>query len=202
MNTKQAINNILMVGVGGQGIVLASDILGDVAIASHMDVKKTDTLGMAQRGGSVVSHIKIADKVYSPLIPEGEVDLLLAFEKLEAIRWGGFLKENGFAVINNYKIPPQSVSLGLTKYPDDTIISDSIRQRTEKIMFIDASKKAIELGDIRILNIFMLGCISALLPFDMNDWISCIKERLPKKIHEINMTAFNLGLEVMINVTF
>lgn len=197
---EEKINNILMVGVGGQGIVLASDILGDVAIASGMDVKKTDTLGMAQRGGSVVSHIRIADKVHSPLIREGEVDLLLAFEKLEAIRWGGFLKQNGYAIVNNFAIPPQSVKLGIYKYPGDEEIKDSVKQRTDKFVFIEGSQKAIEMGDIRILNVFILGCISSLLPFDMDIWKDCIINRLPKKIQQINLQALEMGREVISNV--
>ena len=189
-----------MVGVGGQGTVLASDILGDVAIASGMDIKKTDTLGMAQRGGSVVSHVRIADKVYSPLIKEGDVDLLLAFEKLEAIRWGAFLKQNGFALVNDYAIPPQSVKLGIYKYPEDEEIKNSLKQRTNKFLFIDGSRKAIELGDIRILNVFILGCISSLLPFDLKTWKDCIINRLPKKIHEINLQALDMGRKAISNV--
>jgi indolepyruvate ferredoxin oxidoreductase beta subunit len=199
---KREINNILMVGVGGQGIVLASDILGDVAIATRMDVKKTDTLGMAQRGGSVVSHVRIAKEVHSPLIREGEVDLLLAFEKLEAIRWGGFLRQNGFAIINDFTIPPQSVKLGIYNYPADEEIKTSLSQRTENIVFVQGSQKAIELGDIRILNIFILGCISALLPFDIEVWKECLINHLPKKIHQINLKALELGREVISNVAF
>jgi indolepyruvate ferredoxin oxidoreductase beta subunit len=199
---KNEINNILMVGVGGQGIVLASDILGDVAIASGKDIKKTDTLGMAQRGGSVVSHVRIADKVYSPLIREGEVDLLLAFEKLEAIRWGGFLKPDGYALINNFTIPPQSVKLGINKYPSDEEIKESLKQRTDKFIFIDGSQKAIEMGDIRILNVFILGCISSLLNFDLDIWKDCIIKRLPKKIQQINLQALDMGREVISNVAF
>jgi indolepyruvate ferredoxin oxidoreductase, beta subunit len=197
---KNEINNILMVGVGGQGIVLASDILGDVAIASGMDIKKTDTLGMAQRGGSVVSHVRIADKVYSPLIREGEVDLLLAFEKLEAVRWGGFLKPNGYALVNNFTIPPQSVKLGINKYPDDEEIKKVLKQRTDKFIFIEGSQKAIEMGDIRILNVFILGCISSLLHFDLETWKDCIIKRLPKKIQQINLQALDMGREVISNV--
>ncbi|MBM3154080.1 MAG: indolepyruvate oxidoreductase, partial [Chloroflexi bacterium] len=104
--------DILMVGVGGQGTILASDILGDVALAASYDVKKTDTLGMAQRGGSVISHVRLAKKVWSPMIKEGEVDILLAFEKLEAARWAHFLKPGGLALVNNHANPPLSVSLG------------------------------------------------------------------------------------------
>ena len=197
---KNEINNILMVGVGGQGIVLASDILGDVAIASGKDIKKTDTLGMAQRGGSVVSHVRIADKVYSPLIREGEVDLLLAFEKLEAIRWGSFLKPDGFALVNNFTIPPQSVKLGINKYPGDEEIKKALKQRTDKFIFIEGSQKAIEMGDIRILNVFILGCISSLLNFDLDIWKECIIKRLPKNIQQINLQALDIGREVISNV--
>ncbi|MBM4450724.1 MAG: indolepyruvate oxidoreductase, partial [Chloroflexi bacterium] len=111
--------DILMVGVGGQGTILASDILGDVALAASYDVKKTDTLGMAQRGGSVISHVRLAKKVWSPMIKEGEVDILLAFEKLEAARWAHFLKPGGLALVNNHANPPLSVSLGTHRYPND-----------------------------------------------------------------------------------
>ena len=111
--------DLLIVGVGGQGIVLASDILGEVALAAGHDVKKTDTLGMAQRGGSVLSHVRIADKVWSPLIKEGEVDVLVAFEKLEAVRWSYYLRSDGVAIINNQATPPLSISLGTHRYPSD-----------------------------------------------------------------------------------
>ena len=107
--------DLLLTGVGGQGNILASDIIGEVAIITGYDVKKTDTLGMAQRGGSVVSHVRIAEKVYAPLIKEGEVDFLLAFEKLESIRWANYLRPGGVAIINNYAVPPLSVNLGVEK---------------------------------------------------------------------------------------
>ncbi|HJX35413.1 MAG TPA: indolepyruvate oxidoreductase subunit beta, partial [Dehalococcoidales bacterium] len=104
--------DLLLTGVGGQGNILASDIIGKVALTAGYDVKKTDTLGMAQRGGSVVSHVRIAEKVYSPLIQEGGVDILLAFEKLEGIRWVNYLRPGGIAIINNHALPPLSVNLG------------------------------------------------------------------------------------------
>jgi indolepyruvate ferredoxin oxidoreductase beta subunit len=109
--------DLLVTGVGGQGVVLASDIIGETAIAAGFDVKKTDTLGMAQRGGSVVSHVRMAPKVWSPLIREGQADLLLAFEKLEAARWSHYLRPGGIAIVNMYEQPPLSVSLGQEKYP-------------------------------------------------------------------------------------
>ena len=185
--------DILMVGVGGQGIILASDILGEAALAAGYDVKKTDTLGMAQRGGSVVSHMRIAEKVWSPLIKEGEADVILAFEKLEAARWGRYLRPGGVAIINNYAMPPLSVSLGTHRYPDDEEISDMLKRRTERIYFVEGARKAIELGDIRVLNIVMLGCASLLLPIDVHIWNECMSQRIPSKILKVNFAAFDLG---------
>jgi indolepyruvate ferredoxin oxidoreductase beta subunit len=186
-----------MVGVGGQGIVLASDILGEVAMAAGYDVKKTDTLGMAQRGGSVVSHVRLAGEVRSPLIKEGDADILVAFEKLEAARWSYFLGEGAAAIVNNQVTPPLSVSLGASRYPDDTGIQDILKQRADRLYFIEGTKQAQELGDIRALNMLMLGCVSKLLTIDVKIWKGCISERLSPKILDMNMVAFDKGREEM-----
>jgi indolepyruvate ferredoxin oxidoreductase beta subunit len=186
-----------MVGVGGQGIVLASDILGEVALAAGYDVKKTDTLGMAQRGGSVLSHVRIADKVWSPLIKEGDVDVLVAFEKLEAARWSYYLHPGGVAIVNNQSTPPLSVSLGTHRYPGDKEIEGTLRQRADRIYFVDGTDKAKELGDIRTLNMIMLGCVSFLLHIDADIWKDCISQRLSPKILKMNMAAFDKGREEM-----
>ena len=185
--------DILVTGVGGQGVVLASDIIGETALAAGFDVKKTDTLGMAQRGGSVVSHVRLAKKVWSPLIKEGEVDLLLAFEKLEAARWSHFLTPGAVAIVNTYEQPPLSVSLGQEKYPADAEIIAALKRRTERIYFIDANKRARELGNVRTLNIFMLGCFAAFAPIGEAVWKESISRRLPENIREINLAAFALG---------
>jgi indolepyruvate ferredoxin oxidoreductase beta subunit len=185
--------DILITGVGGQGVVLASDIIGETAIAAGFDVKKTDTLGMAQRGGSVVSHVRLGEKVWSPLIKEGEVDVLLSFEKLEAARWSHFLKPGAVAIINSYEQPPQSVSLGQEKYPTDKEIVAALKRRTNKIYFIDANKRAKELGNVRTLNIFMLGCFSAFAPLDIKVWQESITRRMPENIRDINLKAFAMG---------
>jgi len=192
--------DILMVGVGGQGNVLASDILGEVAMAAGYDVKKTDTLGMAQRGGSVVSQVRMANRVWSPLIKEGEVDILVALEKLEAVRWSHYLQAGGVAIVNNLAVPPLSVSLGTHRYPSDEEIKDTLRQRTNHVYFIDGTDKAKELGDIRTLNMFMLGCVSPFIPIDVQIWKDCIFQRLPSNILEINMAAFDKGREGISNV--
>jgi indolepyruvate ferredoxin oxidoreductase beta subunit len=189
--------DLLIVGVGGQGIVLASDILGEVALAAGYDVKKTDTLGMAQRGGSVVSHVCLADKVWSPLIKEGEVDVLVAFEKLEAARWSYYLREGSAAIINNQTTPPLSVSLGTNQYPGDKEIENTSRQWAGRFYFVEGTNLAKELGDIRALNILMLGCISSLLPIDVKIWKDCISQRLSPAILKMNMVAFDKGREEM-----
>ena len=185
--------DLLVTGVGGQGVVLASDIIGETAIAAGFDVKKTDTLGMAQRGGSVVSHVRLAEKVRSPLIKEGDVDLLLAFEKLEAARWSHYLKSGAIVIINNYEQPPLSVSLGQEKYPTDEEINGVLKRCTDRIYLIDGNKRAKELGNVRTLNVYMLGCFSAFAPMDINLWHDCISGHLPEAIREINLKAFTMG---------
>jgi len=199
--TRQS-QDILMVGVGGQGIVLASDILGDVALAMGLDVKKTDTLGMAQRGGSVTSHLRIGEKVWSPLISPKEADILLAFEKLEAARWVNYVRPKGIVIINNLAIPPLSISLGTQKYPADEDILKSFKQRTTRIHLVDGSKETGSLGDIRTLNVFMLGFLSMLIPIKIENeaWKQGIARHLPEKLLSMNMRAFERGREVAASV--
>ena len=185
--------DILITGVGGQGIILASDIIGEAAIVAGYDVKKTDTLGMAQRGGSVVSHVRIAEKVFSPLIKKGEVDILLAFEKLEAARWAHYLKPGGTAIVNNHALPPLSVSFGTDRYPADEEVLSILKSRTDHIYLVEGTKQVAALGNVRTLNIFMLGCISRLLPLTVEAWKKEITLHLPVKIQPINLDAFDLG---------
>ena len=192
MNSVEKLD-LMITGVGGQGVVLASDIIGETAIAAGFDVKKTDTLGMAQRGGSVVSHLRIAKAVRSPLIKEGEVDVILALEKLEAARWSHFLRPDGTAIINNYEQPPQSVNLGQEEYPDQDAILASLKRRTDNIYVIDATELAKKLGNVRTFNILMLGCLSVFTPIELNVWKESITRRLPENIREINLTAFETG---------
>jgi indolepyruvate ferredoxin oxidoreductase beta subunit len=193
-------NDLLITGVGGQGNILASDIAGEVALAAGYDVKKTDTLGMAQRGGSVISHVRIGKKVFSPLIKDGEVDILLAFEKLEGVRWTGSLKPGATVIMNNYAQPPLSVSLGVDRYPTDKEINDILKQRTHQIYIVSGTTSVAELGNIRTLNIFMLGCLSRFLPFEDDAWEKSILEHLPERLHKINSAAFQLGRKEIKNV--
>lgn len=192
--------DLLITGIGGQGNILASDIISEVAIDAGYDVKKTDTLGMAQRGGSVISNVRIAREVYSPLIREGEVDILLAFEKLEAARWGHYLRPGGIAIVNNQALPPLSVSIGSEQYPSDEKITDILKQRTDRIYFVAGTRRARELGNIRTLNIFMLGCVSLFLPFLVRVWKDSISQRVPAKSRQINITAFDQGRKEMRSV--
>ena len=185
--------DLIITGAGGQGIILASDIIGEAALAAGYDVKKSDTLGMAQRGGSVISHMRIAPKVWSPLIKEGEVDILLAFEKLEAARWSYYLRSGGIAIVNNQALPPLSVSLGKECYPSDKEIVDILKRRTDRVYFVDGTRRVGELGNIRTLNIFMLGCASLFAPLKVHFWKDSISQRMPEKIRQINLTAFDRG---------
>jgi indolepyruvate ferredoxin oxidoreductase beta subunit len=191
--------DLLIAGVGGQGVVLASDIVGEAALAAGYDVKKTDTLGMAQRGGSVVSNVRLAPKVWSPMIKDGEVEIILALEKLEAARWSHLLRPGGIAIVNDYRQPPLTVSLGQEKYPDDEAIIAALKRRTDKIYLIAGSRRARELGNVRTLNIFMLGCLAAFAPLAADIWKESISRRLPEKLRDINLTAFDKGREEVAN---
>ena len=185
--------NLLIAGMGGQGVILASDILGEVALVAGYDVKKTDTLGMAQRGGSVISNVRIGQKVWSPLIRDAGVDILVAFEKLEAARWVDYLRPGAVAIVNNYALPPLSVNLGNERYPSDEEIAGILRQRADRIYFINGTESAKNLGNVRTLNMYMLGCASLLLAFDVKMWKDCMSRRIRAKVLQINTAAFDLG---------
>lgn len=185
--------DLLITGVGGQGVIMASDIISEVALAAGYDVKKADTLGMAQRGGSVVSQVRIGQRVWSPLVKEGEVDVLLAFEKLEAARWGYYLRPGGVAIVNNQALPPLAVSLGNESYPGDEEITDILKQRTDRVYFVSGVSRVRELGNPRALNIFMLGCVSIFLSLKVGVWKDCISQRLPSRVRRVNIIAFDQG---------
>ncbi|MGD0794361.1 MAG: indolepyruvate oxidoreductase subunit beta [Dehalococcoidales bacterium] len=185
--------DLLVTGVGGQGVVLASDIIAETAIAAGYDVKKTDTLGMAQRGGSVVSHVRMGPRVFSPLIREGTADLVLAFEMLEAARWGHYLRPGGIAIVNIYQQPPLSVSLGQEKYPTRDEIAATLKRQTDQIYFVEGTGQAQKLGNVRTLNLFMLGCFAAFAPLKIDIWKESVARFLPENLREINLTAFETG---------
>jgi indolepyruvate ferredoxin oxidoreductase beta subunit len=186
-----AVTNILLSGVGGQGIILASDIMTEVFLEAGFDVKKSEVHGMAQRGGSVTSHVRFGKKVYSPIIKQGAVDILFSFEQLEGLRWINYVKADGVIVLNNHKVNPPAVNLGQMEYPRD--VPGIIRQRFDKFYLVEGTKLSIEAGDIRAANVVLLGAVSKF--FDMEEalWTEAILRFLPAKVHEINRKAFAMG---------
>jgi len=189
--------DFLLVGVGGQGVLLAGDILAEVRLRAGYDVKKAEVHGMAQRGGSVVSHVRWAEKVLSPLIGRGKVDYLLALEKLEALRYIEMLRPGGTALVNDYAIPPVSVSSGDDVYPDDEHMRQVISEVTEDLRLVPGTKLAEELGEARAANVVMLGALSALLDVPPQVWLEVIAERVPERYVELNRRAFLKGREAI-----
>lgn len=188
------ITNILVVGTGGQGVMTATEILAEAAIAFGHDVKKTEVAGMAQRGGVVSSHLRFGAKVLSPQITPGTADLLLGFEAAEGMRWRHMLRAGGLALINNGRLVPPVVDLGLYDYPDDPI--GAIRDAGTRVFSFDASAIAKDLGDLRLGNTVMLGAISDHLPFSAQVLEQCILKRFAAKkpaLIELNRRAFAAG---------
>jgi len=186
--------NILLSGVGGQGIILASTIISMAAMQSGHDVKNNEVHGMAQRGGSVVCQIRFGKKVYSPLIKKGSADFLIALEKLEALRFADYLKEDGVALVNNFKISPITVLTGQTQYPPN--IDEILKATFPKLHIVDGIKLAQNLGDVRTSNVIVIGLLSNYLPFKKEIWINVIKKSVKEKFHEMNIKAFEIGREL------
>lgn len=186
------ITNILLCGVGGQGTLLASNLLAECAMEAGFDVKKSEVHGMAQRGGSVVSHVRFGPAINSPLIRRGEADILLAFEQLEALRWGEFLKPGGIVLMNTQKILPMSVSAGDGVYPSG--IADNIRAFPADVSAVDALGAAQSLGNPKCLNVVLLGVLAKRLPAIGRDfWQNGLKKRIPAKLLDLNVKAFEAG---------
>ena len=189
-----AVTNILMVGVGGQGIILASTILAEVAVANGFDVKKSEIHGMAQRGGAVSSHIRFGEKVYSPLIPAREADILFGAELLETYRWLPYLKPGGKIITSLQKIDPPQVFRGEMKYPAG--LEEKLRERAPDLIAINALEEAIALGESRTATVLLLGALSHLLEFSLESWLEKVKDLVPRKAVEINLQAFQRGREL------
>ncbi len=186
------ISNILLCGVGGQGTLLASNVLAEAAMESGFDVKKSEVHGMAQRGGSVVSHVRFGDKVHSPLIRKGECDLLISFETLEALRWSEFLRPGGLVIMNTQKILPMSVSAGTSIYPDG--IGELLEKLPASVVAVDGIGNAQKLGNAKCLNVVMLGVLARKLSgIKETVWKEVLAKRLPAKILDLNMKAFDAG---------
>ncbi|HOX29389.1 MAG TPA: indolepyruvate oxidoreductase subunit beta [bacterium] len=185
--------DILIVGVGGQGIILSSRIVSLAFVRAGFDVKQSEVHGMAQRGGAVSSHIRASANVYSPLIPDESADFLLSFEKLETLRYLNFVHSGTTVLINDQRIDPPSVAAGKQEYPED--IKARIAKKTKKIDFVPAAAEAFALGNERIVNSILTGVLAAYLPFDKKIWIKTFKETLSPKLLDINLKAFEKGLE-------
>ncbi len=184
--------NVIISGVGGQGILTASELLAKVAMEAGLDAKKSEVHGMSQRGGSVVSHVRLGPKVYSPLVEKGSCDVILSFEKAETLRWIHYLKPGAKVIINDLEIIPVTVSLKLDSYPKD--VEKIIRERAGADVFlVPATELAKEAGDARTANTVLLGSLSLLLPFEMRIWEKVISENVKKDTIEVNLKAFHLG---------
>ena len=192
MNTAaDATKNILLVGVGGQGTILASKVLSEGLTNAGYDVKMSEIHGMSQRGGSVSTHVRFGKKVYSPVIDEGEADRLVSFEKVEAVRWLAYLKPGGMLVVNDYEIHPLSVLTGSAKYPDG--IAEKLREQVPNVLIFNAGKIAEELGSVRAQNIVLLGALIKGMKLEDTDWKQVIKNLVPPRLYDLNARAFDAG---------
>jgi indolepyruvate ferredoxin oxidoreductase beta subunit len=189
--------NILIVGVGGQGTLLASRILGDVALSSGLDVKVSEVHGMSQRGGSVVTYVKMGEKVYSPVIEKNEADTILCFEKLEALRWIDYAKKDATIIINNQRIDPMPVIIGKAKYPDNII--EKIKADYVNVVDVPALDIAKECGNIKSVNVVMIGVMAKHSKISKDVWIKAIEKTVKPQFLDVNLKAFEAGYNYVIN---
>ena len=185
--------NIMIVGVGGQGTLLTSRILGGITVEAGYDVKLSEVHGMAQRGGSVVAYVRYGEKVAEPIVEEGQADVLIAFERLEALRYAHFLKKDGVIIVNDQRIDPMPVVTGVAKYPDGIIEKLSKKYR---VVSVDAMDEAIKMGNSRVFNVIILGIAAKNMDFPKEQWIEVIKKTVPPKTIDINVAAFEKGYEL------
>lgn len=183
--------DILLVGVGGQGIILASKVLAGAGQLAGYDVKVSEIHGMAQRGGSVVTQVRLGEKVHSPLISEGGADFILAFEQLEGLRYLNYAKPEGALIVNEQIILPVPVLAGAAEYPQD--IGDFLRSKISATIMLDAGAIAVRCGEPRSANMVLLGVLARLLPIELKYWEQSLAEKIPAKILSVNQTAFNAG---------
>jgi indolepyruvate ferredoxin oxidoreductase beta subunit len=186
--------NVLLAGIGGQGVLTASQLLAEAGVRAGYDVKKSEVHGMAQRGGVVTSHVRIGRRVYSPIISSGEVDVLVAFEEAEALRWRSEVRSGGTLMVNCLQVAPPVVNLGLFKYPDDALAN--LRAFDGSFIPVEASALAVQAGSPRLAGTILMGAASAVLPLAVDHWESAIRARFPKaEVAEQNVKAFHQGRE-------
>ena len=182
--------NIMIVGVGGQGTLLTSRILGKLAINAGYDVKLSEVHGMAQRGGSVVTIVRYGDKVNEPIVEEGQAAVLIAFERLEALRYLHFLKKDGVVIVNDWRIDPITVVTGVAAYPEDVI--ETLKEKRRAIV-VEATAESKKLGAPKAFNIIVLGAAARHMGFEKEDWLRVIETTVPPKTIEVNKQAFEIG---------
>ena len=184
--------NIMVVGVGGQGTLLTSRIIGKTALNAGWDVKLSEVHGMAQRGGSVVTFVRFGKKVYEPVCEEGSVDILISFERLEALRYAHFLKPDGVMIVNDTRIDPMTVVIGAAKYPEGILEGLT---KDHKLFTVDGGAIAKELGNSKVLNTVVLGLAAKHIGFSEEEWLETLKATVPQKTVDINVKAFKAGYE-------
>jgi indolepyruvate ferredoxin oxidoreductase beta subunit len=185
--------NLFLCGVGGQGILLASEIISSACMKAGYDIKQSEVHGMAQRGGSVVAHLRFGEKVYSPLIEPGGADIVVSFELLEALRYLPYMNRHTRVIVNTQKILPAPVATGMDTYPPDVI--DQLLQRGISVLPIDAYAIARAAGETRAVNMVLVGALSALLVLEEKIFLEVISERIPEKIRKVNTDVFRKGKE-------
>lgn len=185
--------NIMIVGVGGQGTLLTSRILGAITLEGGYDVKLSEVHGMAQRGGSVVTFVRYGDKVNEPVVEEGQADILIAFERLEAMRYSHFLKKDGVIIVNDTRIDPMPVVIGKAEYPENII--DELKKE-HKVISLDATAESLKLGNPRVFNVIILGVAAQNMNFTKEQWLEVIEKTVPPKTIEINKAAFEAGYKL------
>lgn len=189
--------DLLVVGVGGQGTILASDVLAQVGLRAGYEVKKSEVHGMAQRGGSVSSHIRWGPRVYSPLIGRGQANIMVALERLEALRYLELMRPDGRVLINDYAIVPVTVTTGSAVYPTRETILDTLQQHKLEVTFVPAVAVAEELGNARANNVVILGALSRWFDVKEAIWQETIAERVPARYRELNLEAFARGRKLI-----
>ena len=189
MKTK----NLMIVGVGGQGSLLASKLLGRLLLTRGYDIKVSEVHGMSQRGGSVVTYVRFGDKVYSPVIDKGQADYIVSFELLEAARWTEYLKPGGKIITNTQKISPMPVIIGAAEYPQDLL--EQMKAKNLDVDAIDALSLAEAAGSSKAVNIVLMGRLSKYFDISAEEWLAAIEDSVPPKFLELNKKAFQLGLE-------
>ena len=189
-HTLDRLFNVSLVGVGGQGILLTSDVLALAAMHAGLDVKKSEIHGMSQRGGSVISQVRFGAKVHSPIIPDGQSDVLVSFERTEALRWAHLAKPGAKILVNDMERIPVTVSSGLQPPARDV---EKRLAAYPGLILLDANPLAVQAGNLRTANVVLMGALSKLVPFDEHHWQAALRERIPAKLLDVNLRAFALG---------